>query len=241
MSRDKDTDWYTKTSDDKLIKTDASLTGKLLSDITTLTPEACENYKADESELKGYGLDQPAGIITVDSKEPYTLYVGNRNSRGDYYVMQSNMKTIYSVKSNKIERIINASYEDVLPKRINQTEMDDVGKLSIEHDGKNVVVDVNTSADGKMTYTIGNKAMDEESFKEIYNAISNLSMQKWVDDIAPLDSTPVLSIEVYNRPADETQIINIHPYDLNFYRIELKGVSNILCGKNEVMNILDLI
>ncbi|GLC80306.1 DUF4340 domain-containing protein [Lacrimispora brassicae] len=99
-------EWYRDSADSPDNKlSDNSGLNVLADSLSSLKVKSCPNYKVQEEELAGYGLEQPDAVITYNydkngSEETFTLSIGSLNSDSSGYYT----RTVNSSNVNEIEK-----------------------------------------------------------------------------------------------------------------------------------------
>lgn len=106
-------EWYRDSADQPDNKlSDNSGLNVLADSLSSLKVKSCPNYKAQENELAGYGLDQPAAVITYTydkngSEETFTLSIGSLNSDSScYYTRTENSSNINEIDKASIDKCL---------------------------------------------------------------------------------------------------------------------------------------
>ena len=111
--KDGTVEWYRDSSDSPDNKlSDNSGLNVLADSLSGLTVKSCTNYKVQESELAGYGLDNPAAVITYNyekngSEETFTLNVGSLNQDSTcYYTRTDNSSNVNEIEKASIDKCL---------------------------------------------------------------------------------------------------------------------------------------
>ena len=105
--------WYrdsVDSPDNKL--SDNSGLNVLADSLSSLKVKSCPNYKVKETELAGYGLDQPVAVITYTydkngSEETFILSIGSLNSDSScYYTRTDNSSNINEIEKASIDKCL---------------------------------------------------------------------------------------------------------------------------------------
>ncbi|CUX70915.1 hypothetical protein BN3590_04135 [Clostridium sp. C105KSO15] len=111
--KDGNIEWYRDSADlpDNKISDNSGL-NVLADSLSSLKVKSCSNYKVQENELAGYGLDQPAAVITYTydkngSEETFTLSVGALNSDSRcYYTRTEGSSNINEIEKASIDKCL---------------------------------------------------------------------------------------------------------------------------------------
>ncbi|WP_349944628.1 DUF4340 domain-containing protein [Lacrimispora sp. BS-2] len=106
-------EWYRDSADQPDNKlSDNSGLNVLADSLSSLKAKSCPNYKVQENELAGYGLDQPAAVVTYTydkngSEETFTLSIGSINSDSScYYTRTENSSNINEIDKASIDKCL---------------------------------------------------------------------------------------------------------------------------------------
>ncbi len=106
-------EWYRDSVESQGNKlSDNSGLNVLADSLSSLKVKSCPNYKVQEKELAGYGLDQPAAVITYTydkngSEETFTLSIGSLNSDSScYYTRTDNSSNINEIEKASIDKCL---------------------------------------------------------------------------------------------------------------------------------------
>ncbi|WP_394525035.1 DUF4340 domain-containing protein [Lacrimispora sp. JR3] len=107
-------EWYKDSADSPDHKLKDNSTLNVLADsLSSLTVKNCANYKVQESELAGYGLDKPTAEITYTyekngKEETFQLTVGSLNQDStSYYTRTKNSSNINEIEKASIDKCLN--------------------------------------------------------------------------------------------------------------------------------------
>lgn len=112
--KDGTVEWYKDSVDspDNKLKDNSTL-NVLADSLSSLTVKSCANYKVQEGELSGYGLDQPTAEITYTyekngKEETFQLTVGSLNQDStNYYTRTENSSNINEIDKASIDKCLN--------------------------------------------------------------------------------------------------------------------------------------
>ncbi|WP_313154074.1 DUF4340 domain-containing protein [Lacrimispora sp.] len=111
--KDGSIEWYRDSVDlpDNKVSNNSGL-NVLADSLSSLKVKSCPNYKVQENELAGYGLDQPSAVITYaydknGSEETFTLSIGSLNSDSTcYYTRTENSSNINEIEKASIDKCL---------------------------------------------------------------------------------------------------------------------------------------
>lgn len=109
----KTVEWYRDSSDSPDNKlSDNSALNVLADSLSSLKVKSCSNYKVQEGELAGYGLDDPTAIITYTyekngSEENFTLSIGSLNEDSSaYYTRTEDSPNVNEIDKASIDKCL---------------------------------------------------------------------------------------------------------------------------------------
>lgn len=111
--KDGTVEWYKDSSDSPDNKlSDNSGLNVLADSLSSLKVKSCANYKVQESELAGYGLDNPAATIIYTyekngAEETFTLNVGSLNQDSTcYYTRTDDSPNVNEIEKASIDKCL---------------------------------------------------------------------------------------------------------------------------------------
>lgn len=106
-------EWYRDSADKPDNKlSDNSGLNVLADSLCSLTVKSCPNYKVQDSELAGYGLDNPTAVISYTYEkngkdETFTLFVGSLNDDSScYYTRTEDSSNINEIEKASIDKCL---------------------------------------------------------------------------------------------------------------------------------------
>lgn len=188
--------WYATGSDTPM---DTTSVDSLISEVQALDWQDIISASADGATITEYALDAAQGkALTVYNGEEILLelMLGATNEDGDYYARLMDSKMIYTISSDSLTSLLAASNESLRSMELIVLDEDNVAKLILEADD---------------LYEI---AVDSESFTEIYDQITAISGNSFVDSYD--DAERILRIEIENSDGMTTEF-SFYAYDVDSY------------------------
>lgn len=205
------------------------------------SPITISNFVADNvTDLSPYGLDTPTLDLyiqntTLDTdvatnettevvSEMHYLW-GNQTEDGKVYFMKADTQSVYSMNSDFLEPLLNAFDPFTLSAKFTQlTNIEDVMRVDLS-----ILDDIySLKIDGE-TYTINDKVISEDSFKDLFKNIIGISADTQFKDAKLPTSTPVVSFN-FISPEGEITTYDYYDYDKQFYQTTFKGGSIVGCN-----------
>lgn len=176
-------DWILKSP--KGVKTVKGQIASFVTGITGLTADSVIGEKV--SDLTQYGLDHPTAEIvlkTSDSKIQ-TLELGGKTfTKEDYYVLDKEKNTVYTINTQTGDRFLNARNE-IRDKALFTSKTEDIKGLSMERDGKLVFM-AKIAADKSWNLVAPFEAnANMEGLNPMIDAISKMTVSNFIEDNAP--------------------------------------------------------
>lgn len=185
------------------------------------------NVEYDCKDFNKYGLGEDAVSIYVeygDASESYsfTLYVGDEDDNGDYYVRLNDSKQVHTVhKEYLIDFVENVpttfwslTYSFVSIGDMSSLEVTSGGETHVltrtaEHEGE---------ADEKIEYFVDGKTVGKNEFTKFYYACVSVTAQERTEEIPEVEGEPALEL-IYKLTDGTTKNIKYYEYDQNFYTV----------------------
>ena len=107
------------------IPSDNSTFTSLMAQISSLTFDACYDYKGEAETLSACGLDTPVGVLTVTygEGETLTLTIGALDGAGDsYYAQLSGDPAVYLLSADSVDSLISLSAQELTAAEEDETE-----------------------------------------------------------------------------------------------------------------------
>lgn len=184
--------------------------------------------------------------ITVDYT--YTLYVGNKNEAGQYYVKDSNSNHVYLMSASTVEDMILVTPFDYINPYIQLVNVETVSgiimKVGSDEYELTIEREETTNEDGKEetleTFYINNREIEETDFRNLYQ---ELIAPKYGAEIPEGDHNaqdPVVSFTfLRSEYGYEDVTVTYYPYDDSFYRVNIKDQEYFLTDLRSINKIIN--
>lgn len=241
--------WYISDVYPENVNADTTAVNDMLTNYTTFSLSSCVDYKKEN--LGEYGLASPKTALSVWYREEedadvleYTLYVGNQNEDGNYYVRPEDSDCTYIMTASNISKKFEVEPFDFVSKYTHLLNIDTVEKLNITIGNQiytyQIDHTVTTDDEGNETteskfYVNGTLHEDEQTFRNFYQSIIALSVDGVMPEDAEYESSPVLTLEfVRSKEYGKDVVVSYLPYNDSYYAVEVNGTVNYMIDMREV-------
>ena len=209
-------------------------------------------------DLSVYGLDQPAAEIYIRYKEEieeeeeepetveknFTLYVGNQDENGNYYVRTEGSGQVHRVSSESLSSALENNSVSYWSREIGYISMNNLKRVEVSYGGEIRTIERHSeeqeqedgSTETEVTYTSGGTLLDEDKTEDFLNSASGISAQS-KDPSLSASETAEITITVETE--SETFTVSYTPYDENFYLASDKEGRPGLVNKNSVSELIE--
>ena len=228
----------------------------LASTLSGMVYSGLMDYNAED--LSVYGLDQPAAEIYIRYKEEieeeeeepetveknFTLYVGNQDENGNYYVRMEGSGQVHRVSSESLSSALENNSVSYWSSEIGYISMNNLKRVEVSYGGEIRTIERHSeeqeqedgSTETEVTYTSGGTLLDEEKTEVFLNSASGISAQS-KDPSLSASETAEITITVETE--SETFTVSYTPYDENFYLASDKEGRPGLVNKNSVSELIE--
>lgn len=228
----------------------------LASTLSGMVYSGLMDYNAED--LSVYGLDQPAAEIYIRYKEEieeeeeepetveknFTLYVGNQDENGNYYVRMEGSGQVHRVSSESLSSALENNSVSYWSREIGYISMNNLKRVEVSYGGEIRTIERHSeeqeqedgSTEMEVTYTSGGNLLDEEKTEVFLNSASGISAQS-KDPSLSASETAEITITVETE--SETFTVSYTPYDENFYLASDKEGRPGLVNKNSVSELIE--
>mgnify|MGYP000927925979 CR=1 FL=1 len=235
---------------------DNSKINDLLSNYTDFSVISCVDYNG--KDLNKYGLDNPLASVYIQyfetqtvkldtpEKDPatgkditekqqnidkeYKIYIGDKDSEGDYYIKREGSNAIYTMYPSTIEKMLTVDTFSLLNTLINVPNIKNVDKVTADIGGARYTMEIKHTAskdtDGSDTttdtYYYNGKEVTKDEFQPVYQAMISAAYDSPIrKDVSADGVQPVLTI-TYQLSAGTpgTLTESFLPYNDSFYMVE---------------------
>ena len=228
----------------------------LASTLSGMVYSGLMDYNAED--LSVYGLDQPAAEIYIRYKEEieeeeeepetveknFTLYVGNQDENGNYYVRMEGSGQVHRVSSESLSSALENNSVSYWSSEIGYISMNNLKRVEVSYGGEIRTIERHSeeqeqedgSTETEVTYTSGGTLLDEDKTEDFLNSASGISAQS-KDPSLSASETAEITITVETE--SETFTVSYTPYDENFYLASDKEGRPGLVNKNSVSELIE--
>ena len=228
----------------------------LASTLSGMVYSGLMDYNAED--LSVYGLDQPAAEIYIRYKEEieeeeeepetveknFTLYVGNQDENGNYYVRTEGSGQVHRVSSESLSSALENNSVSYWSSEIGYISMNNLKRVEVSYGGEIRTIERHSeeqeqedgSTETEVTYTSGGTLLDEDKTEDFLNSASGISAQS-KDPSLSASETAEITITVETE--SETFTVSYTPYDENFYLASDKEGRPGLVNKNSVSELIE--
>ena len=228
----------------------------LASTLSGMVYSGLMDYNAED--LSVYGLDQPAAEIYIRYKEEieeeeeepetveknFTLYVGNQDENGNYYVRTEGSGQVHRVSSESLSSALENNSVSYWSREIGYISMNNLKRVEVSYGGEIRTIERHSeeqeqedgSTETEVTYTSGGTLLDEDKTEDFLNSASGIRAQS-KDPSLSASETAEITITVETE--SETFTVSYTPYDENFYLASDKEGRPGLVNKNSVSELIE--
>lgn len=191
--------------------------------------------EADATDLSQYGLDNPELTIKIQTinMDGYNLLIGNEFTLDDtpyFYSKLENSSSVFLMEQSLVKPFLNIDGFNMMERFINLENIDGVNNVEINIYGQDYLLEMNheTTGEGEdekltLSPTINGKSIEEDAFKDIYQAVIAISYDNPVDTISPsMLGEKVLKI-TYNNEDGTSTYTDYYKYNDNFLGVSEDG------------------
>ena len=239
----------------------------LASTLSGMVYSGLMDYNAED--LSVYGLDQPAAEIYIRYKEEieeeeedsgtssdsseeeeepetveknFTLYVGNQDENGNYYVRTEGSGQVHRVSSESLSSALENNSVSYWSKEIGYISMNNLKRVEVSFGGEIRTIERHSeeqedgSTETEVTYTSGGTLLDKDKTEDFLNSASGISAQS---KDPSLSASEAAEITITVETESETFTVSYTPYDENFYLASDKEGRPGLVNKNSVSELIE--
>ena len=250
--------WFYKDGDDYLTL-DTALTKAFTGKITGLTWGECVNYKANDDDLKAYGLADPAAVVKVnyiESSEVATNMTGSDGNPiydtletehtfkleiGSYledkcYARIAGSQMVYLIDGTICDNLLHATYESLQPDEVLDMDWDTVDSVDVDLTDDSVSFVKSENADGE---TVGLLDGEEKELQPILDRINEMLPSDSGSEKEP-DMSMLLRF-TFHRNTDKfkTVVLEFYDYDSGNCLVSLDGTARLLVSRSDLSALLE--
>ena len=185
---------------------------------------------------KDYGFDNPRAVYSItslDKSKNYTVTVGGTEEANTYLQLSGN-QSVYLVPTEQLD-FLNLSYLDLIDKLVHVENIKDVSEIGLSGLGKSFTLKISGAENA--TYKIGEKTIDEEVFKDVYQTIIGLCL----DDFTTSGGGETVFTITYKKLDGSQSVVKCLTYDDRNYLVKVNGEGNLLIRKKQIDTIITMV
>ena len=187
------------------------------------------NMEYDCKDMAAYGLKNPQCTLKItygdgDARKETTLYIGDQDSYGDYYVRVDDSTQISTVHDEYLSDIVNGQATSFWSLTYSFVSISDLDKLTVTVDGAEHTLQYQaeeTTEEGQSlgeSWLFDGKNVDKELFNKFYYDCVSVTAQERMDTV-PADPGNAVMKLTYTLKDGSTKEITYYPGDQNFYTV----------------------
>lgn len=214
---------------------DGKTLGEILGKITSL--ELSEYVAEGKEDLSEYGLDEPSASLKIRGKDEKTteLILGKDKDGSLVYCKLGDNDAIYTIEKSQVD-FLNTEAFKMVSKYALVVKEDTVDKLSLESPDHSGTVEIVREGE-EVSYRLDGSQVDEEAFKEFYQALNGLELDGAVKK--ETGENPEVTITFHRNESPETISAAYIPYDDNYYAVSIDGKAQFYIRKSKVQDVLE--
>ena len=168
------------------------------------------------------------------------MKIGNKEDN-NYYVCVDGSREVYTMSSDSLENLLGKTVSDYWNLKVNYHSITDLDSISVEHGGEEDVLSIekNTDEEGEDFYYINGEEAEENSFKNFFNGVVNISAKERLEEAYQADGEPEWKFIFEN--GDTSEEVSYYVYDENFYVAVKDNGTSYLINKLDVTNLENLL
>ncbi len=234
---------------------------EMLTNYESFTLKSAVDYK--EENLADYGLENPETYLYIQYKEAvtddsdnttyndlsYTLYIGNTDEDGNYYVKQGDSSIVYLMAASNVETLLDVDAKSLVSTYINLINIKTLNQMQVSYEGAShtyeMLYETVTNDDGEEEVNDtgfivdGVTLTDDSAFRSMYQVIIGAQIAGFLPEDAVIGTDPILSI-TYDRTSDEYTNVTIEylPYDESYDAVSINGVARYYIDARDVAEMI---
>ena len=250
--------WFYKDGDDYLTL-DTALTNAFTGKITGLAWGECVNYKANDDDLKAYGLAEPTAVVKVDYIESSEVATNITDSDGNTiydtqetehtfrleigsyiddkcYARIAGSQMVYLIDGTICDNLLHATYESLQPDEILDMDWGTVDSVDIDLPGDSVSFTKSAGADGETVWLLDG---EETELQPILDRLNEMLPSDSGSEKEP-DMSMLLRF-TFHRNTDKfkTVVLEFYDYDSGNCLVSLDGTARLLVSRSDLSALLE--
>ena len=252
--------WFYKDGDDYLTL-DTALTNAFTGKITGLTWGDCVNYKANDDDLRAYGLAEPTAVVRVNYIESSEVATNMTDSNGSTiydtqetehtfrleigrylddkcYARIAGSQMVYLIDGTICDNLLHATYESLQPDEVLDMDWDTVDSVDIDLGSDPVSFTKSENADGEAVWLLDG---EEKELQPILDRLNEMLPSDSGSEKEP--GTSMLLSFTFHRNTDtfSTVVLEFYDYDSGSCLVSLDGTARLLVARSDLSALLDSI
>ena len=250
--------WFYKDGDDYLTL-DTALTNAFTGKITGLTWGECVNYKADDDDLKAYGLAKPTAIVKVDYIESSEVATNMTDSNGSTiydtqetehtfkleiggyvddkcYARIAGSQMVYLIDGTICDNLLHATYESLQPDEVLDMDWDTVDSVDVDLPNFSASFTKSENADGEITWLLNG---EEKELQPVLDRLNEMLPSDSGSEKEP--GANALLRFTFHRSTDKfkTVVLEFYDYDSSNCLVSLDGTARLLVARSDFSALLE--
>lgn len=251
--------WYITGYYKENANADLTAVNEMLANYTSISFKGGIDYKKENLAL--YGLETPKDALSIwyleeeagDVKE-LTLYLGNQDEQGDYYVRLGGSNRTYTMTESVVTELFDIDVFSLTSKTTNLINIDSISNFTVSTGSIShlytVDKETSTDSDGNETTTDifavdGVAYENEEVFRSFYQSIIGLSVDGVLPENATVSEDEVLHISFQIKDDagkdNKTYTVDYLPYDDENYAVRTNGKILFTISKEKISTVIETI
>lgn len=252
--------WFYKDGDDYLTL-DTALTKAFTGKITGLTWGECVNYKADDDDLKSYGLAKPTAIVKVNYIESSEVATSMTDSDGNTiydtqetehtfkleiggylddkcYARIAGSQMVYLIDGTICDNLLHATYESLQPDEVLDMDWDTVDSVDVDLPNSSAAFTKSENADGETSWLLDG---EEKELQPILDRLNEMLPSDSGSEKEP--GANALLRFTFHRNTDKFKsvVLEFYDYDSSNCLVSLDGTARLLVARSDFSAVLESI
>lgn len=250
--------WFYKDGDDYLTL-DTALTNAFTGKITGLTWGECVNYKANDNDLKAYGLAEPTAVVKVDYIESSEVATDMTDSNGNTiydtqetehtfkleiggylddkcYARIAGSQMVYLIDGTICDNLLHATYESLQPDEILDMDWDTVDSVDVDLPNSSAPFTKSENASGETVWLLDG---EEKELQPILDRLNEMLPSDSGSEKEP-GANALLSF-TFHRNTDKFKsvVLEFYDYDSSNCLVSLDGTARLLVARSDFSAVLE--
>ncbi|WP_069998276.1 DUF4340 domain-containing protein [Cellulosilyticum sp. I15G10I2] len=204
-----------------------------------------DQFVGSKENLEAYGLDDPQLTITINNE--WTMAFGAKENEWVYF-MTADDPYVYKMLEEKLSVVNHIKPIALIRKQVYIPDLSQLSQITITNPGRTLVLDLKKETTENeamhLTGVIEGIALDNDKTGELIELIQNGVSIEAVLQNPDIEKRQERKAEItirYLFETEEAKLIELIPYDNQFYILRLDGMIEFAVGKQPVMNMLNIL